>query len=114
MVVLRWMMGVALLYCVLLVFTGESQPQDPGQLYTLCNAFLDYAQKIGTVKKLYGAGGYLREQLTGAPRVCGVVNRPELKKALAKAPAFRTRVLMRLSIANRARLPSLVRYGFDR
>jgi proteasome assembly chaperone (PAC2) family protein len=69
----------------LLVFTGESQPQDPGQLYTLCNAFLDYAQKIGTVKNLYGAGGYLREQLTGAPRVCGVVNRPELKKALAKA-----------------------------
>jgi uncharacterized protein len=36
------------------------------------------------VKKLYGAGGYLREQVTGAPRVYGVVNRPELKKALAK------------------------------
>lgn len=69
----------------LLVLTGESQPQDPGQLYALCNAFLDYAQKIGTVKKLYGAGGYLREQLTGAPRVCGAVNRPELKKALATA-----------------------------
>ncbi len=69
----------------LLVFTGESQPQDPGQLYKLCNTFLDYAQKIGKVKKLYGAGGYLREQLTGAPRVCGVVNRTELKETLENA-----------------------------
>jgi proteasome assembly chaperone (PAC2) family protein len=69
----------------LLVLTGESQPQDPGQLYSLCNLFLDYAQKAGTVTRLYGAGGYLREQLTGAPRVCGVVNKPGLKKVLVKA-----------------------------
>jgi proteasome assembly chaperone (PAC2) family protein len=69
----------------LLVFTGESQPQDSGHLYALCNAFLDYAASIGKVRRLYGAGGYLREQLTGAPRVCGVVNRPALKKVLAKA-----------------------------
>lgn len=69
----------------LLIFTGESQPQDPAQLYALCNAFLDHAQSAGRVKRLYGAGGYLREQLTGAPRVCGVVNRPELKMVLEKA-----------------------------
>jgi proteasome assembly chaperone (PAC2) family protein len=69
----------------LLVFTGESQPQDPGQLYALCNMLLDLVEKIGKPKRLYGAGGYLREQLTGAPRVCGVVNKPELKKVLAKA-----------------------------
>jgi uncharacterized protein len=69
----------------LMIFTGESQPQDPGELYRLCNMFLDYAQSAGKVKKLYGAGGYLREQVTGAPRVCGVVNRPELKKVLAKS-----------------------------
>jgi proteasome assembly chaperone (PAC2) family protein len=68
----------------LLIFTGESQPQDPGQLYTLCNTFLDYAASAGTIRRLYGAGGYLREQLAGAPRVCGVVNRPELKKVLAR------------------------------
>ncbi len=65
------------------IFTGESQPQDPGELYRLCNMLLDHLQSIGRVKKLYGAGGYLREQVTGAPRVCGVVNRAELKKALA-------------------------------
>jgi proteasome assembly chaperone (PAC2) family protein len=69
----------------LLVFTGESQPQDPAELHRLCTLFLDYVQSIGRVTRLYGAGGYLREQVTGAPRVCGVVNRPELKKVLSKA-----------------------------
>ena len=69
----------------LMVFTGESQPQDPGELHRLCNMLLDYAQSIGTVTRLYGAGGYLREQVTGAPRACGVANRPELKKVLSKA-----------------------------
>lgn len=67
----------------IMIFTGESQPQDPGELYRLCNMFLDYVQSIGKVKRLYGAGGYLREQVTGAPRVCGVVNKPELKKILS-------------------------------
>lgn len=69
----------------LLVFAGESQPQDPGELHRLCSMFLDYVQSIGKAARLYGAGGYLREQVTGAPRVCGVVNRPELRKVLAKA-----------------------------
>jgi uncharacterized protein len=69
----------------LLVFTGESQPQDPGELHRLCNMLLDYIQSLGKVTRLYGAGGYLREQVTGAPRVCGVVNRSEMKKVLAKA-----------------------------
>lgn len=69
----------------LLVFTGESQPQDSSHLYDLCNSFLDYATSIGKIRRLYGAGGYLREQLTGAPRVCGVVNNPALKKTLEHA-----------------------------
>ncbi|MEW6604879.1 MAG: PAC2 family protein [Thermoproteota archaeon] len=69
----------------LMIFTGESQPQDPGELHRLCSTLLDYAQSIGKVTRLYGAGGYLREQVTGAPRACGVVNRPELKKVLSKA-----------------------------
>jgi proteasome assembly chaperone (PAC2) family protein len=67
-----------------MIFRGESQPQDPSELYRLCNTFLDYIQSIGKVKRLYGAGGYQREQLTGAPRVCGVVNKPELRKVLSK------------------------------
>jgi proteasome assembly chaperone (PAC2) family protein len=69
----------------MLVLTGESQPQDPRELYGLCDKFLDYAQSIGTIRRLYGAGGYLREHLVGASRVCGVVNGPTLKEVLAKA-----------------------------
>ncbi|MGH9991525.1 MAG: PAC2 family protein [Nitrososphaera sp.] len=69
----------------LLVFTGESQPQDPGELHSLCSTLLDYLQSVGRVKMLYGAGGYLREQVTGAPRVCVVVNKPELKKIAVNA-----------------------------
>lgn len=69
----------------MMIFTGESQPQDPGELHALCNTLLDFAQGAGKVTRLYGAGGYLREQLTGAPRVCGVVNKPELKNVLAGA-----------------------------
>ncbi len=69
----------------LMIFTGESQPQDPNELYKLCNILLDYIESIGKVKRIYGAGGYLREQVTGAPRVCGVANKYELKKVLSKA-----------------------------
>jgi len=68
----------------MMIFRGETQPQDPSELYRLCNTFLDYMQSIGKVKRLYGAGGYQREQLTGAPKVCGVVNKPELKKVLSE------------------------------
>ena len=69
----------------MLILTGESQPQDPGELYALCRKFLDYAQSIGAITRLYGAGGYLREQLAGAPRVCGVVNKTELRGILTRA-----------------------------
>jgi uncharacterized protein len=69
----------------LMIFSGESQPQDPSELHRLCNMLLDYLQSIGKVTTMYGAGGYLREQVTGAPKVCGVVNKPELKKVLTNA-----------------------------
>jgi proteasome assembly chaperone (PAC2) family protein len=69
----------------LLIFTGNSQPQEPMELYNLCNTFLDYVQATGKVNLLYGAGGYLHEQLTGAPRVCGVVNNSELKEVFKKS-----------------------------
>ncbi len=68
----------------LLIFTGNTQPQDSRELHQLCNFLLDYTQEIGQAKLLYSSGGYLREQLTGAPRVCGVVNNPDLKSILTK------------------------------
>lgn len=68
----------------LLIFTGNTQPQEAGELHELCNILLDYTQEIGRVRLLYAAGGYFREQVTGAPRVCGVVNNPDLKSILTK------------------------------
>lgn len=68
----------------LLIFTGNAQPQEPRELHHLCNLLLDYIQEIGKTRLLYAAGGYFREQVTGAPRVCGVVNNPDLKNILTK------------------------------
>lgn len=69
---------------MLFILTGNSQPQEIGELYALCNTMLEYIQSIGKVRRLYTSGGYLREQLTGAPRVCGVVSKPELRKLLSE------------------------------
>lgn len=69
----------------LLIFTGDSQPQESTELYRLCNKFLDYVKSIGKIKRLYSAGGYLSDDLAGAPKVRGVVNNTDLKKILAKA-----------------------------
>jgi uncharacterized protein len=66
----------------LLIFTGNSQPQDPTELYQLCKSFLDHIQTIGKIRRLYSAGGYLRQHLTGAPLVCGVVTNQGLKQVL--------------------------------
>lgn len=68
----------------LLIFTGNAQPQEPRELHQLCNLLLDYIQEIGKNRLLYSAGGYFREQVMGAPRVCGVVNNPDLKNILTK------------------------------
>jgi uncharacterized protein len=66
----------------LLIFTGNSQPQDPTELHQLCKSFLDHIQTIGKIRRLYSAGGYLRQHLTGAPLVCGVVTNQGLKQVL--------------------------------
>lgn len=68
----------------LLIFTGNTQPQETRELHKLCNLLLDYTLEVGRVRLLYAAGGYFREQVTGAPRVCGVVNNPDLKSILTK------------------------------
>ncbi|MGD1835615.1 MAG: PAC2 family protein [Nitrososphaeraceae archaeon] len=68
----------------LLILTGDSQPQDSFQLYTLCNIFLEYVSSLGQIRRLYSAGGYLRQQVTGAPKVYGVVNNVKLIELIAR------------------------------
>ena len=69
----------------MLIFTGDSQPQESSELYRLCITFLDYVKSIGKIKRLYSAGGYLSDELAGAPKVRGAVNNTYLKKILTKS-----------------------------
>lgn len=64
----------------ILIFTGNSQPQDPTELHQLCKRFLDHIQTIGKIRRLYSAGGYLSQDLTGAPMLCGVVSNLNQKR----------------------------------
>jgi len=69
----------------MLILTGISQPEDPSELFALCNTFLDFCQTVGPVKRLYTAGGSFNELLTGEPRVVGVVTTLQLKELLLKS-----------------------------
>jgi uncharacterized protein len=68
----------------LLVLTGNNQPEDPRELFGLCNMFLDFCASKSKVKRLYTAGGSLNEQSTGEPKVVGVVTNQKLKDLLLK------------------------------
>ncbi len=68
----------------LFILTGDTQPEDPRELFGLCNAFLDYCTSIGRIRRLYTAGGSFNEQLTDEPRVVAVVTTAELKEVLLK------------------------------
>src|ERR671923_57259 len=47
-----------------LIFSGNSQPQESIELHKLCNTFLDYVKTVGKTNLLYAAGGYLQQQVT--------------------------------------------------
>ena len=56
----------------IIILSGTEQPQDPSNLFNLCNSFLSIIKSIGTPKHIYTAGGYHKPQLAGAPRVFAV------------------------------------------
>lgn len=66
----------------MLILTGSTQPQESLELKNLCYKFLDYITQISNVRLLYSAGGYLKTNLAGSPKVCGVVNKEKLKYIL--------------------------------
>jgi hypothetical protein len=68
----------------IVVFTGDTQPQDTRELYALCDLLLDTVQGYGNVKRLYTSGGYLREQIVGEPKVHCTANNVNLLKELDK------------------------------
>ena len=61
----------------LVIMTGDEQPKGVSELYELCNTVLDLTEKSGKIKRVYTAGGYLRENVE-EPRVFGLANMPNL------------------------------------
>ncbi len=68
----------------IIVFTGDTQPQDASELYELCDLLLDTVQGYGNLKRLYSAGGYLKQQVVDEPRVYATANNPAALKELDK------------------------------
>jgi proteasome assembly chaperone (PAC2) family protein len=62
----------------LVIMTGEEQPNDVTELYSLCNSIIDLAQQVGKVKRIYTTGGYSKDEVSGEPKVYGVANMPHL------------------------------------
>jgi uncharacterized protein len=69
----------------LLILTGNNQPEDPRELFGLCNMFLDFCNSKSSIRRIYTAGGSLNEQSTGEPKVVGVVTNQKLKELLVKS-----------------------------
>jgi len=66
----------------LVIMSGDSQLQDPAELYELCNTILDVTPDVGKLDCMYTCGGYHREQILGQPKVYGVSNNPSLFREL--------------------------------
>ncbi|MGH9922601.1 MAG: PAC2 family protein, partial [Nitrososphaerales archaeon] len=68
----------------IIIFTGDTQPQDTHELYGLCDLLLDTVQGYGNVKRLYSSGGYLKQEVVGEPKVYGTASNASLLKDLDK------------------------------
>lgn len=68
----------------IVVFTGDTQPQDTHELYELCDLLLDTVQGYGNVKRLFTAGGYLRKEVLEEPNVYGTANTANLLKEMTR------------------------------
>ncbi len=68
----------------IVIFTGETQPQDPRELYALCNQVLDTVQEYGRIKRVYSSGGYLKPAVAGEPQVYGTANNESMLGELAR------------------------------
>jgi uncharacterized protein len=56
----------------IVIFTGENQPQEPGTVFEIVNTILDVVSKMGNIKMIISAGGYLPSQSGKATFVYGV------------------------------------------
>jgi hypothetical protein len=68
----------------IIIFTGDTQPQNTQELYELCYLLLDTVQGYGNITRLFSAGGYLRQEVVEEPRVYGTVNNSNLLKEIER------------------------------
>jgi len=68
----------------IVVFTGDTQPQDAHELYELCDLLLDTVQGYGKIKRLYSSGGYFTQEEFEEPKVYGAANDSKLLKEFEK------------------------------
>ena len=67
----------------IMIFTGNTQPQEGFEVFRLCNILIELVKSFGNIKRIYTAGGYLKEQVD-EPKVYGAVNEPKLLSILDK------------------------------
>ena len=56
----------------IVIFTGENQPQEPGTVFKIANKVLDTVSKMGNIKMVISAGGYLPSEVGKGDLVYGV------------------------------------------
>ena len=54
------------------IFTGENQPQEPSTVFEIANTVLDTVGRMGNIKMIVSAGGYLPSDNGEGTRVYGV------------------------------------------
>lgn len=67
----------------IVVFYGDTQPQEGSNVFRLCNELIEIVKRFGNIKMIYTAGGYLRDKVV-EPKVYGAVNNPSLLKTLER------------------------------
>ena len=59
------------------IFTGQNQPQEPGTVFKIAHTVLDTVGKMGNIKMVISAGGYLPTEIGKGDTVYGVATNSE-------------------------------------
>ena len=56
----------------IVIFTGQNQPQEPGTVFKIANTVIETVSKMGNIKMVISAGGYLPTEIGKGDTVYGV------------------------------------------
>ncbi|RMF32291.1 MAG: hypothetical protein D6752_00430 [Candidatus Nitrosothermus koennekii] len=66
----------------IMIFTGNTQPQEGFEVFNLCKMLIELVKNFGNIRRIYTAGGYLKDKVIDEPKVYGAVNNPRLLNIL--------------------------------